>query len=55
MSASDEISESIFHTYVDAGANFIDTVDVYAKGRCEKLVGRYIRERSLRDQLVLAP
>ncbi|HEY9654530.1 MAG TPA: aldo/keto reductase [Crinalium sp.] len=52
--ASDEISESIFHTYVDAGGNFIDTADVYAKGRSEELIGGYIRDRSLRDQLVLA-
>lgn len=52
--ASDEISESVFHTYVDAGGNFIDTADVYAKGRSEELVGRYIRDRSLRAQLVLA-
>ena len=52
--ASDEISESVFHTYVDAGGNFIDTADVYAKGRNEELVGRYIRDHSLRDQLVLA-
>lgn len=52
--APDEIAESIFHTYVDAGGNFIDTADVYAKGRSEELIGGYVRDRSLRDQLVLA-
>ncbi len=52
--APDEVSESIFHAYVDAGGNFIDTADVYAKGRSEELTGGYIRGRSLRDQLVLA-
>lgn len=52
--ASDEVSESIFHAYVDAGGNFIDTADVYAKGRSEELIGGYIVDRSLRDQLVLA-
>ena len=52
--APDEVSESIFHTYVDAGGNFIDTADVYAKGRSEELIGGYIADRSLRDQLVLA-
>ncbi|MEH2421749.1 MAG: aldo/keto reductase [Nostoc sp.] len=52
--APDEVSESIFHTYVEAGGNFIDTADVYAKGRSEELIGSYIADRSLRDQLVLA-
>ena len=50
----DEVSESIFHTYVESGGNFIDTADVYAKGRSEELIGSYIADRSLRDQLVLA-
>ncbi len=50
----DEVSEAIFHAYVDAGGNFIDTADVYAKGRSEELIGGYIADRSLRDQLVLA-
>jgi aryl-alcohol dehydrogenase-like predicted oxidoreductase len=48
----DEISESIFHTYIEAGGNFIDTADVYANGRSEELIGNYIGD--LRDQLVLA-
>ena len=52
--APDEVCESIFQTYVDAGGNFIDTADVYAKGRSEELVGDYIRDRNLRDQVVLA-
>jgi aryl-alcohol dehydrogenase-like predicted oxidoreductase len=50
----DEISEAIFNAYVDAGGNFIDTADVYAKGRSEELVGGYIAARSLRDKVVLA-
>ena len=50
----DEVSESIFHTYVDAGGNFIDTADVYANGRSEELIGGYIADRHLRDRLVLA-
>jgi aryl-alcohol dehydrogenase-like predicted oxidoreductase len=50
----DEISESIFHTYVEAGGNFIDTADVYANGRSEELIGGYIADRNLRDRLVLA-
>ena len=50
----DDISESIFNAYVDAGGNFIDTADVYSKGRSEELVGSYIANRKLRDKLVLA-
>ena len=50
----DEVSEAIFNGYVDAGGNFIDTADVYAKGRSEQLVGEYIAKRSLRDKVVLA-
>lgn len=52
--AEGEVSESIFHTYVEAGGNFIDTADVYAKGRSEELIGGFIADRNLRDQLVLA-
>ncbi|WP_019011987.1 aldo/keto reductase [Deinococcus aquatilis] len=52
--SSDDVSESIFNEYVDAGGNFIDTADVYAGGRSEELVGRYTAVRELRDQLVLA-
>ena len=50
----DEVSQTIFNDYVDAGGNFIDTADVYSGGRSETLVGQYIANRSLRDQLVLA-
>ncbi|MBW3128552.1 aldo/keto reductase [Hymenobacter profundi] len=52
--SSDEVSRAIFDAYVDAGGNSIDTANVYAKGRSEELVGSYIAERGLRDQLVVA-
>lgn len=51
--SADDVSESIFQAYVEAGGNFIDTADVYAKGRSEELVGGYVASRGLRDQLVL--
>lgn len=50
----DAVSQQIFNAYVDAGGNFLDTADVYSGGRSEELVGTYITERRLRDQLVLA-
>ena len=50
----DAVSGVIFNDYIDAGGNFIDTADVYSGGRSEELVGQYIAERTLRDQVVLA-
>lgn len=52
--APKEVAESIFHAYVNAGGNFIDTADIYSQGRSEELIGGYIRDLKLRDQLVLA-
>ncbi|MCB2408359.1 aldo/keto reductase [Hymenobacter lucidus] len=50
----DDVSQTIFNDYVDAGGNSIDTADVYAGGRSEELLGGYVASRRLRDQLVLA-
>jgi aryl-alcohol dehydrogenase-like predicted oxidoreductase len=52
--ASNEASEAIFNAYVEAGGNFIDTADVYARGRSEELIGGFMADHGLRDQLVLA-
>lgn len=52
-SGEDE-SREVFNAYVDAGGNFIDTADVYSSGRSEEMVGRFIAERGLRDQIVVA-
>ena len=49
-----KISRDIFNRYIDAGGNFIDTADVYTGGTSEKMTGEFIRERSLRDRVVLA-
>lgn len=52
---SDEAgSRSVFDAYVEAGGNFIDTADVYAGGNGETMLGDFIADRSLRDQLVVA-
>ena len=50
----DDGSEAVFDAYVEAGGNFLDTADVYAGGRSEELVGRFVADRSLRDRVVLA-
>jgi aryl-alcohol dehydrogenase-like predicted oxidoreductase len=41
----DEESMRALHAAVDAGANFVDTADVYGDGRSERLVARLRRER----------
>ena len=53
-SADDAEARAVFDAYVDAGGNFVDTADVYAGGRSEELVGRFVAERGLRDRIVLA-
>jgi aryl-alcohol dehydrogenase-like predicted oxidoreductase len=47
-------SRDVFNRYIDAGGNFIDTADLYTAGTSEKMVGKFITERSLRDRVVLA-
>lgn len=45
-------AKRIIEAYIDAGGNFIDTADVYAGGKSEKIVGDAIDDR--RDDVVLA-
>ena len=47
-------SAACFNAYVDAGGNFVDTADVYAGGRSEDMLGRFIADRKLRDRIVVA-
>jgi aryl-alcohol dehydrogenase-like predicted oxidoreductase len=35
----------IIHAAIDGGINFVDTADVYSKGRSEEIVGRALRDR----------
>lgn len=51
--SAEDGSRAVFDAYVDAGGNFVDTADVYAGGRSEELLGRFMAERGLRDQLVV--
>jgi aryl-alcohol dehydrogenase-like predicted oxidoreductase len=52
FSAGKEESQRIFHAFVDAGGNFIDTANGYMDGQSEELVGQLIS--SMRDRIVLA-
>src|SRR3954471_12050338 len=42
----------IIHRALDAGVNFIDTADVYARGESEEIVGKALKDR--RDDVILA-
>src|SRR4051794_27037904 len=42
----------IIHRALDAGINFVDTADVYARGESEEIVGKALAGR--RDEIVLA-
>jgi aryl-alcohol dehydrogenase-like predicted oxidoreductase len=45
-------SIGIIHRALDAGINFVDTADVYARGESEEILGKALRGR--RDSIVLA-
>ena len=50
MTFGDEADEPATHAmldrFVEAGGTFIDTADVYAKGRSEEFIGRWLASRS---------
>ena len=52
--ADADASKAIFHAYLEAGGNSIDTADIYAAGRSEELLGGYIADSKTRDKVVLA-
>ncbi len=51
---TDEDSERIFDMALAAGINFFDTADAYSDGASERLLGRFVAERRVRDQVVIA-
>jgi aryl-alcohol dehydrogenase-like predicted oxidoreductase len=52
--SSEDTARQIFNLYIEQGGNFIDTADGYTNGTSELLVGKFVTERKLRDQAVLA-
>jgi aryl-alcohol dehydrogenase-like predicted oxidoreductase len=48
----DDDALATLHAAVDAGIRFIDTADVYGDGRSERLIARFLRERSDPDLVV---
>lgn len=49
--ADEKVSGEMFHQCRDAGINFFDCANVYAKGRSEEILGRLIAD--CRDQVVI--
>src|SRR5260370_40635454 len=52
--AEENTAREVFDRYVEAGANFVDTADLYTEGHSEELLGKFISHRGLRDRAVLA-
>jgi aryl-alcohol dehydrogenase-like predicted oxidoreductase len=49
----DEESNRALHAAIDAGMNFIDTSDAYGGGRSENVIGRFLKERPDRDDILV--
>ncbi len=52
--SNDAEAQKIFDRYLEAGGNFIDTADIYAEGKSEEVVGRFVAQANLHDRLVIA-
>ena len=60
--ADEPTSFAVMDRFLEAGGNFIDTADIYTTwagdlsygGKTEEYIGRWMRERGVRDQVVLA-
>jgi aryl-alcohol dehydrogenase-like predicted oxidoreductase len=50
----EDAARTIFSRYLEKGGNFVDTADVYTNGQSEELVGKFIKDAKVRDQVVLA-
>ena len=53
-SYSDADLKPVYEATLAAGVNFIDTAEMYGRGRSERVVGQFMRETNTRDQVVLA-
>lgn len=52
--SNEEDSFAIMQKAIDGGINFFDTANVYYHGESERLIGTFLKEHNLRDQIVLA-
>jgi aryl-alcohol dehydrogenase-like predicted oxidoreductase len=51
---NEEDAFAILRRAIEGGINFIDTANVYNAGESERIVGKFLQETGLRDQIVLA-
>lgn len=49
----DAISTDALHAAIDAGMNFIDTSDAYGAGHSETVIGKFLKDRSDRDRIIV--
>jgi aryl-alcohol dehydrogenase-like predicted oxidoreductase len=47
-------SEAVLDAFVEAGGNFVDTSDSYSRGESENVLGRWMKARGNRVQVVIA-
>jgi aryl-alcohol dehydrogenase-like predicted oxidoreductase len=52
--SEEDTAREVFSRYLERGGNFVDTADMYTNGKSEELVGKFIRDARVRDQVVLA-
>ena len=50
----EEPSIQIIHKAIDEGINFLDTANVYSRGKSEEVTGKALRQKGCRDRIVLA-
>ena len=50
----EDASFDIIDRAIDAGINFLDTANVYSRGRSEEVVGRALKRNGKRSRVVLA-
>src|SRR4030088_343215 len=52
--SEEDTARAVFSRYLERGGNFVDTADMYTNGKSEELVGKFIKDAKVRDQVVLA-
>ncbi len=53
--SDEETAHAQLDLFVERGGNFIDTADVYSRGRSEEIIGRWLAARpGMRDRIVVA-
>ena len=52
--ADEQTSFELMDRYLELGGNFLDTADKYSLGGSEEVVGRWLKQRGVREGIVLA-